>query len=183
MDLKNYLPLDILTKVDRMSMAHSIEARVPLLDHKLVEFAAAIPPDMQIRNGRTKHLFKSALKGTLGDDILDRPKQGFGVPLSSWFRGSLDNFSRDVLLSSRSRQRGIFNSKYVESLLDMNSRGRELDFQIWSLISFELWCRAFLDGHPVRTKERSDAYEVSLTGSSGLSGVPDSNVRPANVHN
>jgi len=182
MDLKNYLPLDILTKVDRMSMAHSIEARVPLLDHKLVEFAAAIPPDMQIRNGRTKHLFKSALKGTIGDDILDRPKHGFGVPLSSWFRGSLDDFSRDVLLSSKSRQRGIFNSKYVESLLDMNSRGRELDFQIWTLISFELWCRAFLDGHPVRTKETTDAYEISLTGSSGLSGLPDSNVRPANVH-
>jgi asparagine synthase (glutamine-hydrolysing) len=182
MDLKNYLPLDILTKVDRMSMAHSIEARVPLLDHKLVEFAATIPPDMQIRNGRTKHLFKSALKGTIGDDILDRAKHGFGVPLSSWFRGSLDDFSRDVLLSGRSRQRGIFNSKYVESLLDMNSRGRDLDFQIWTLISFELWCRAFLDGHPVRTKERSDAYEVSLTGSSGLSGVPGSSVRPANVH-
>jgi hypothetical protein len=64
----------------------------------------------------------------------------------------------------------------------MNSRGRELDFQIWTLISFELWCRAFLDGYPVRTKEGSDAYEVSVTGSSGLSGVPDSNVRPANVH-
>jgi asparagine synthase (glutamine-hydrolysing) len=182
MDLKHYLPLDILTKVDRMSMAHSIEARVPLLDHKLVEFAATIPPDLQIRDGRTKHLFKSALKGTIGNDILDRPKHGFGVPLSSWFRGSLDNFARDVLLSGRSRQRGVFNTKYVESILDMNSRGRELDFQIWTLISFELWCRTFLDGYPVRTKERSDAYEVSLTGSSGLSGVPDSNARPANVH-
>ena len=181
-DLKHYLPLDILTKVDRMSMAHSIEARVPLLDHKLVEFAATIPPEMQIRNGRTKHLFKSALKGTIGDAILDRAKHGFGVPLSRWFRGSLDGFARDVLLSGRSRQRGIFNSKYVESLLDMNARGRELDFQIWSLISFELWCRTFLDGHPVRAKERSDAYEVSLTGSSGLSGMPDPGVRPANVH-
>jgi asparagine synthase (glutamine-hydrolysing) len=182
MDLKHYLPLDILTKVDRMSMAHSIEARVPLLDHKLVEFAATIPPDLQIRDGRTKHLFKSAMKGTIGDDILDRAKHGFGVPLSSWFRGSLDGFARDVLLSGRSRQRGVFNTKYVESLLDMNSRGRDLDFQIWTLISFELWCRTFLDGFPVRTKERSDAYEISLTRSSGLSGVPGSNVRPANVH-
>src|SRR4051812_42673298 len=116
-----------MTKGDRIRMAHSLEDRVPLLASKTAVSAAAILPEMQIRNGRTKHLFKSAMKGTIGDDILDRPKHGFGVPLSSWFRGSLDGFARDVLLSGRSRQRGIFNSKYVESLLEMNSRGRELD--------------------------------------------------------
>src|SRR5204863_7384109 len=86
LDLKSYLPLDILTKVDRMSMAHSIEARVPLLDHKLVEFAATIPPDLNLRGG-TKHVFKQALRGRLPDVILDRPKQGFAVPLAAWFRG------------------------------------------------------------------------------------------------
>src|SRR4029079_16340609 len=85
MDLDGYLPLDILTKVDRMSMAHSLEARVPLLDHELVEFAATIPPELQLRHGTKKYLFKRALRGILPDAIIDRPKQGFAVPLGRWF--------------------------------------------------------------------------------------------------
>jgi len=84
-DFKRYLPLDVLTKVDRMSMAHSIEVRVPLLDHKLVEFAASIPPEMKLRNGTTKYIFKQALRGILPDDVIDRRKQGFAVP---WGVGS-----------------------------------------------------------------------------------------------
>ena len=81
MDLKNYLPNDILTKVDRMSMAHSIEARVPLLDHKLVEFAATIPPELKLKGKTTKYIFKKAMEGILTDDILYRPKRGFAIPL------------------------------------------------------------------------------------------------------
>jgi asparagine synthase (glutamine-hydrolysing) len=145
LDLKSYLPLDILTKVDRMSMAHSIEARVPLLDHKLVEFAATIPPELQLRNGTTKYMLKRAMRGILPDPIIDRPKQGFAVPLGRWFRGKLGAFVRDLLFSQRSRERAIFSMDYIEQLLRMHERGRDLDLQIWTLISFELWCRTFLD--------------------------------------
>jgi len=144
-DLHTYLPLDILTKVDRMSMAHSIESRVPLLDHKVVEFAATIPPELQIHRGRTKHVFKRALAGLLPDTILDRPKHGFAIPLGRWFRGRLGGFLRDLLLSPTSRRRAIFDPAYVEQLIERHDRGRHLDHQLWTLISFELWCRRFLD--------------------------------------
>jgi asparagine synthase (glutamine-hydrolysing) len=147
-DIKTYLPLDILTKVDRMSMAHSIEARVPLLDHKLIEFAARIPPDMQIRGMRTKHVLKSAMKGILSENVLERPKRGFAVPLGAWFKGGLEGFARDILLSSRSKQRGVFEPAYVETLLAQHSAGRAMDLHLWTLMSFELWCRAFLDRAP-----------------------------------
>jgi asparagine synthase (glutamine-hydrolysing) len=145
LDLKSYLPLDILTKVDRMTMAHSIEARPPLLDHELVEFAATIPPELNLRGGTTKYIFKRAMRGILPDQIVDRPKQGFAVPLGRWFRGRLGGFVRELLLSERSRQRGIFNPAYVERLVRRHERGRPLDFHLWTLISFELWCRTFLD--------------------------------------
>jgi asparagine synthase (glutamine-hydrolysing) len=129
-----------------MSMAHSIEARVPLLDHKLIEFAATIPPELKLRRGEGKYIFKRALRGRLPAPVLQRPKRGFAIPLGRWFRGRLGDFVRDLLLSPRARQRGVVNPAYVEKLLRRNERGRELDFQIWTLISFELWARRFLDG-------------------------------------
>jgi len=144
-DLRGYLPLDILVKVDRMTMAHSIEARPPLLDHRLVEFAARIPQDLKIRGTTTKYLFKQAVRGLIPDGIIDRRKQGFGVPLASWFRGPWTGFVRDLLLSKTSQQRGIFDRAYIEHLLRLNQRGRNLDGQIWTLLSFEQWCRTFLD--------------------------------------
>ena len=148
-DLQNYLPLDVLTKVDRMTMAHSIEARPPLLDHRLVEFAATIPPELRYRDGTTKYLFKQALRGVLPDSIIDRRKQGFAVPLARWFRGPLFGYAHDMLLSSRSRQRGVLNPAAVERRLQMHQRGRDLDLQLWTMLSFELWCRRFLDGDAV----------------------------------
>jgi asparagine synthase (glutamine-hydrolysing) len=153
-DLCNYLPLDILVKVDRMTMAHSIEARPPLLDHRLVEFAARVPQELKIRGTTTKYLFKQAVRGLVPDAIIGRPKQGFGVPLAGWFRGPLTGFVRDLLLSETSRQRGIFNPAYIEHLLRLNHRGRDLDGQLWTLISFEQWCRTFLD-RPVSAPARS----------------------------
>src|SRR2546425_891752 len=117
LDLKTYLPLDILTKVDRMSMAHSIETRVPLLDHKLVEFAATIPSNLRMRGGETKHIFKQAMRGVVPDSVIDRPKHGFSVPLGSWFRGPLRHLARELLLGETSRQRGIFDPRYLERLL------------------------------------------------------------------
>jgi asparagine synthase (glutamine-hydrolysing) len=144
-DLNNYLPDDILTKVDRMTMAHSVEARPPLLDHRLVEFAATVPARLRLRDGTTKYLFKQAMRGVLPDRIIDRPKQGFAVPLAKWLRQDLAVFARDILLSGRAAQRGIFNVKQVERLLQLNQQGRNLDLQLWTMLSFEMWCRRFLD--------------------------------------
>ena len=151
-DLNNYLPLDILTKVDRMTMAHSIEARPPLLDHRLVEFAAKVPPRLRLRDGTTKYLFKQAMRGTLADEIIDRPKHGFAVPLAAWFRGALAGFARDLLLSDSCRKRGLFNVAYIEKLLRLHQGGRDVDLQLWTLLSFELWCRRFLDAPAAATR-------------------------------
>jgi asparagine synthase (glutamine-hydrolysing) len=150
MDLEHYLPLDILTKVDRMSMAHSLEARVPLLDHTLVEFAASIPPEMQLKHGRTKHVFVRSLRGLLPDRILDRPKQGFAVPIGSWLRKQLGPMVRDTILSETCRRRGIFDMHAIEELVRRHEQGRPLDAKLWTLIIFELWCRTFLDGQQDR---------------------------------
>jgi asparagine synthase (glutamine-hydrolysing) len=145
LDFQSYLPLDILTKVDRMSMAHSLEVRPPLLDHKLVEFAATIPPRLLLRDGQTKCIFKNVMSTALPQEILRRPKQGFAIPLGRWFRGELTGYARDILLSRAARQRGIFRPAYIETLLKRHRDGKELDLHLWTLISFELWCRMFLD--------------------------------------
>lgn len=144
-DFHHYLPLDILTKVDRMSMAHSIETRVPLLDHVFVETAARLPSSMKLRDGRGKHVFKEAMSGILPDSILNRPKQGFAVPLERWFRGQLSDHVRDLLLSPRAVQRGVIEPDFVRTLLAHNDRGRQLGLELWTLLSFELWCRKFID--------------------------------------
>src|SRR5262245_35437731 len=161
-DLNTYLPLDILTKVDRMAMAHSLEARPPLLDHKLVEFAATIPSRFRIRNGSTKYLFKQAVRGLLPDDIIDRRKHGFAIPLSHWFRGELAGFARDLLCSDRSRQRGIFNTAYIERLIRLHEGGRDIDLQLWTLVSLELWCRRVLDVPfvPVQRPQRASQERI-----------------------
>src|SRR5439155_6132457 len=121
------------------------EARVPLLDHKVVEFAATIPPELQLHRGITKHIFKRAMRGILPEAIIARPKHGFAVPLGRWFRGDFGPFVRELLLSQKSRERGILEPAYVQRLIGWYEQGRDLDFQLWTLISFELWCRRFLD--------------------------------------
>ena len=147
-DLRGYLPLDILVKVDRMTMAHSIEARPPLLDHRLVEFAMALPDHMKLRGGTTKYLLKRAVREALPPGIADRRKQGFAVPLGHWFRGPWTEFARDLLLSKASRERGILNPRYVEHLFRLHRLGRNMDRELWMLVSFEQWCRLFLDRAP-----------------------------------
>jgi asparagine synthase (glutamine-hydrolysing) len=145
MDITRSLPLDILTKVDRMSMAHSLESRGPLLDHVLVEFVATIPPALQLENGSGKHILKQAMRGVLPDVVIDRRKQGFGVPLGHWFRGELSGFLRELLLGETARGRGIFEPDFVLTLIERHERGKDLGLQLWTLLSFELWCRIFLD--------------------------------------
>ena len=145
-DSKTYLPGDILTKVDRMSMAVSLEARVPLLDHKLIEFVTRIPAALKMKGLETKHIFKQAVRGLVPDEILDRPKQGFGVPIQQWINNQLRERIHETLRESRARGRGYFDPRYVDLLLAEHHRGRrDHSMQLWSLFMFELWHRIFVD--------------------------------------
>jgi asparagine synthase (glutamine-hydrolysing) len=145
-DFETYLPEDVLTKVDRMSMAHSIESRVPLLDNEVIDFAASLPSSMKIVEGRRKHILKRAVSGLLPPSIVGRRKQGFGVPIGVWFRGGLTQLFRDVLLSPRSTQRGYFRPSFVQRLVDEHLAGtRDHSFRLWQLVVFELWHRRYLD--------------------------------------
>jgi asparagine synthase (glutamine-hydrolysing) len=175
LDIKSYLPLDILTKVDRASMAHSLETRVPLLDHKLVEFAAAIPPELKLRRGAGKYVFKRALEGILPREILHRPKRGFAIPLGRWMDGVLGDRLRDLLLSERTRRRGIFDTGRVEALIRLSRRNSDLVLPLWTLASFELWCRTFLEGRrparrlpPLRTQPALGGGPLAAAGLAGL---------------
>ena len=145
-DFETYLPEDILTKVDRMSMAHSIESRVPLLDNEVVEFAAQLPASLKISGGRRKHVLKEAARQLLPPQILDRPKRGFEVPVGAWFRGGLRELFSDVLLSARARQRGYFEPRFIERVVQEHVSGRrEHTLRLWSLLVFELWHRQYID--------------------------------------
>jgi asparagine synthase (glutamine-hydrolysing) len=147
LDSKTYLPSDILTKVDRMSMAASLEARAPLLDHKLIEFVARIPSDLKMRGSETKFIFKRALDGIVPDEILYREKQGFGVPVATWINERLRPRIRETLLEGRAAARGFFDLKYIELLLNEHATGRrDHAWKLWQLFVFELWQRRFLDG-------------------------------------
>ncbi len=145
-DFETYLPEDVLTKVDRMSMAHSIESRVPLLDNEVVEFAASLPSSLKIRDGRRKHVLKEAAALLLPPAIVERRKQGFGVPLGVWFRGGLTDIFSDVLSSPRTRQRGYFQPGFVDRIVQEHLSGkRDHTLRLWQLLMFELWHRHYLD--------------------------------------
>ena len=145
-DIRTYLPDDILTKVDRTSMAVSLEARVPLLDHMLMEYVATIPSALKLRAGTGKYLLKRAMAGYLPDEVLTRRKMGFGVPLASWFRGELRDMARDVLLSRSARERDVFCIPEVERLLRVHESGRrDWSARLWAIMCFELWMREWVD--------------------------------------
>ncbi len=144
-DTKSYLAEDILTKVDRASMLCSLETRAPLLDHEIIELAARIPSSLKIKNGETKYILKRAMNGTLSDEILNRGKMGFGVPLVHWFKKDLIQYAQEVLLSRETKERGIFNQKYIQIILENHQkRGRDLSARIWALLFFEHWCRNWM---------------------------------------
>lgn len=148
-DFETYLPEDVLTKVDRMSMAHSIESRVPLLDNKVIDFAATLPASLKIKNGRRKHILKETLRPLLPPGILDRRKQGFGIPLGNWFRGGLTGLFSDVLDAPKTKQRGYFEPAFVSRLLREHLAGeRDHTPRLWQLLVFELWHRQYLDKAP-----------------------------------
>lgn len=146
-DSRTYLPGDILTKVDRMSMAVSLEARAPLLDHKLIDFVTGIPASLKLSGLETKYLLKQSVKDIVPKEILNRPKQGFGVPIQEWINQQLRSRIRDTLSDTRTLQRGYINPAYLNVLLDEHDRGRrDHSMRLWALLMFELWHQEFLDG-------------------------------------
>ena len=150
-DLKTYL-VELLMKQDQMSMAASIESRVPFLDHHLVEFAAALAPRMKLRGFHTKWILREAVKTLLPAEILTRTKMGFPVPFSLWLRGGGADLARDVLLDSRARQRGVIDPSAVAALIDAHADGTcDGGDALWTLMNVELWYRTFIDGEGVQT--------------------------------
>jgi asparagine synthase (glutamine-hydrolysing) len=148
-DGKTYLPGDILTKVDRMSMATSLEVRVPLLDHKLIEFVTKVPASLKLAGTETKQLLKRVAKDLIPAEILDRPKQGFGMPLEEWINRQLRDQIRETLREPRTRQRGYVRSDYVDLILDEHRKGRRDHSQpLWALLILELWHRRYIDRSP-----------------------------------
>ncbi|NOT02891.1 MAG: asparagine synthase (glutamine-hydrolyzing) [Phycisphaerales bacterium] len=143
-DQETYLVDDILVKVDRMSMKQSLEVRVPFLDHTLVEFVNRAPSDWKLRRGVGKYPLKRLLAAHLPPELLTRRKMGFGLPIKHWFRGSLDAYARDHLLSADTHcTRWIRPQAVAEVLADHQRGGRDLSRKVWALLLFELWCRRF----------------------------------------
>jgi len=142
LDMKTYLPGDILTKVDRASMAHALEVRVPILDHKFVEWVSGLPAGLKLKGQEGKYVFKRSLQPYLPNDVLYRPKMGFGVPLASWFRGPLRQRVNDAVLGSELNECGYFNQQYLQKIVNDHQSGkREHSAAIWSLLMLESFLR------------------------------------------
>ncbi|WP_374585065.1 XrtA/PEP-CTERM system amidotransferase [Pseudoduganella sp.] len=142
LDMKTYLPGDILTKVDRASMAHALEVRVPLLDHKLVEWISGLPPEMKLKGSEGKYIFKKAMEKYLPHDILYRKKQGFAVPLASWFRGPLRARVQQALLGPTLADTGMFNQAFLREIVEQHLSGRrDYSAPIWTLLMFEAFLK------------------------------------------
>jgi len=145
-DTQTYLPDDLLAKVDIATMSCSLEGRSPMLDHRFMEFAAALPPELKLRGSQKKVGLRMAMRGWLPDEILDAPKRGFQPPLADWFRNELRDFARETLLDRTARARGYFREDATRELLDRHTTGRHDHAQaIWTLLIFELWHREFVD--------------------------------------
>jgi asparagine synthase (glutamine-hydrolysing) len=157
-DTKLWLPDLLLARGDKMSMAVSLEARVPLLDHKLVEFAATLPQQLKVKRLVRKYLLKKVSEAWLPREILHRKKQGFPMPSSLWLRNELRPFLRDVLSPSALRRRGLFNPRFVEKLINQHESGfADHGSLLWGLMSVELWQRIFIDSH-VRPQQVASAF-------------------------
>ncbi len=142
LDLKTYLVGDINTKVDRASMAHSLEVREPLMDHPLVEWLASLPSSLKVRGQEGKYLLKKSMESYLPADVLYRPKMGFSVPLAQWFRGPLKQRINDAVLGPRLASTGIFNPRYLRHLVDGHLAGtHDYSSPIWTLLMFEAFLR------------------------------------------
>ncbi len=151
-DTKTYLH-ELLMKQDQMSMAASIESRVPFLDHKLVEFTARLPERMKLRGRETKWILRQSMRGVLPDEILTRSKMGFPVPVGNWFRNEFRHVIDEYVLSERSLSRKIFDPDYVREITALHQAGENHDERLWFLVNFEMWQRRFFDGELSPKKE------------------------------
>lgn len=152
-DFHTYLPDNLMVKVDIATMAHSLEARSPFLDHVLLEWAAALPVDTHMKWGVTKRLLKKALEPHLPKDLLYRPKMGFGCPIGYWLRGSLKELAYDTLMSESARRRGLLDSHYVQRLLDEHCSGTvDHQYRLWTILMMELWFQTWIDGSPSKMR-------------------------------
>jgi asparagine synthase (glutamine-hydrolysing) len=152
-DARTYMIDDVLTKVDRMSMAVSLEAREPLLDHKLLEFAARVPVSLKLKNRQTKYLLRRVLERRVPRSITERRKRGFAAPIGRWLRGPLATMTNELLLDGRLRDRGIFNPREVARIWEEHRTGRaEHPHRLWQLVMLELWFRQFIDAAPARAR-------------------------------
>jgi asparagine synthase (glutamine-hydrolysing) len=150
-DTLTYLPEDLLVKVDRATMAHSLEARAPLLDHELVEFAAKLPEDRKIRAGESKWLLRQVARTLMPGDMVDRPKMGFAVPAAAWFRGALGDRFRELVLAPDACSRQYLDVGVAAEILAIHQSGRRRrDHELWALLMFELWARTWLRDGPGR---------------------------------
>jgi asparagine synthase (glutamine-hydrolysing) len=147
-DMKTYLH-ELLMKQDQMSMAASIESRVPFLDHKLVEFAARLPVKMKLRGLATKYILRRAMRNRLPGEILTRKKMGFPVPVGSWFRGPFSGVIDEYVMGGRARERAIFDHDFVRELVTRHRKGENHAERLWALVNFEIWQRRFVDGEDV----------------------------------
>jgi asparagine synthase (glutamine-hydrolysing) len=137
---------DILVKVDRMSMAPSLEARVPLLDHKVMELAAAIPTNLKLKGFSTKYILKKAVWDILPHEILTRGKEGFSIPIKNWIKQELRPLLEDTLSQTRLKKRGLFQPDYVQRLIGEHLEGRENhSHRLWALMMVEIWHQAYID--------------------------------------
>jgi asparagine synthase (glutamine-hydrolysing) len=145
-DIMTYLPNDLLVKVDIATMAVSLEARSPFLDHHVIEFAASLPEKLKLRGLTTKYLLKRVLRRLLPAENLNRRKMGFGVPIAHWFRDSMQSFLREHLLSDKAARRKLFKPEAVRLLVEQHTMGqRDHSHKLWTLLMLELWFERFID--------------------------------------
>jgi asparagine synthase (glutamine-hydrolysing) len=162
-DLKTWLVDDLLIKADKMTMANSVELRVPFLDHRVVEFAASIPSDLKMRGTNVKWILKQAMAGRLPREIVNRPKVGFPTPLALMFRRDLSSYLGDILLSSRAVDRGYFDRRTVERMITDHVAGRrDCHKALWQLVVLEEWHRAFVDKQPPTDWRAADPTVLPL---------------------
>ncbi|HXV78450.1 MAG TPA: asparagine synthase (glutamine-hydrolyzing) [Candidatus Binatia bacterium] len=167
-NMKTYLPGDLLVKTDRMTMANSLEARSPFLDHELLEFSCSIPSELKLKGMTTKYILKRVLEGIVPKEIIHRKKHGFGVPVGRWFRSSLKRYLHETLLSPQALRRGYFHEPTLRHLIEEHQSGkRDHGHRLWALLTLEIWHRIFIDQESSwrsETLKRESRSFASLAG-------------------
>jgi asparagine synthase (glutamine-hydrolysing) len=146
-DLSNYLPGDLLVKMDMASMSNGLEVRSPFLDTSVIQLGLALPVKFKIRGSSGKYILRELLADSIPRPLFERPKQGFAIPRAEWLRGPLRDTTRDILLSNECKNRGWFNPSYVKKILELHDQGWDLDEIIWPLMMVELWAINWIDRH------------------------------------